>query len=873
LTVVGDAGVPLDRYACEHALDTAGRLELVARVCDAVQHAHEQGVIHRDLKPANILVEPSGQPKVLDFGVARAADLRAATAHTQTGQVVGTLNYMSPEQVAADPRLDQRSDVYTLGVILFELLAGRLPYPLEHLSLPEAARVIRDEEPTRLGSLDTRCRGDVETIAARALEKDPNRRYQSAGELAADIGRHLRHEPIRARPPSALYHLRKFARRHKALVVTTAVFLALLLGTGAVTAWQAIALARTERDQVVGQARRSREVHDALTRAVLLRQEARSAGGLGKWAEARAMARRAEALAESGPVEPGLPERIAVLLRELDEEQADRTLVARLEEIRLLQAEVKVKGGGFALERAFPRFRQAFADYGWQPASTKPAEAIDLLRRRPAVRSAAVAGLDDWLDLARWEKAAEVRWLEQVLAAADPDDWRQRLRLARRRRDRQALEDLGGKVKVATQPPQALVLLARVLHAHGSPSAELQLLRRAQDAYPGDFWINHNLGRALLDSRPPQLDEAIRFLTAAVALRPESPGARLNLGKALWQKGRLDEAGAAFRAIIARKHDYALAHFNLGIVLLGQKDLSGAGACFRRATEVDPKSVPAYLHLGDVLEGQGDLPGAERCWRRVTELEPNLPKVHASLGLLLQMRWDLPGAAASYRRALTLVPGYAEVHCNLGHVLLRQGNLRQALKEFQTGHDLGSRRKDWRYPSLQWIQRCQHFLELDRRLPAILKGESAPSGIAERIDLADLCRYKRLYAASVRFFTEAFAAEPKLADALWAGHRYRAACSAALGGCGAGEEATRLRRQALEWLRADLVGWTRYLQSATPKDAAQLQRVFRTWQLDLALAGVREADRLATLPATERAAWQKLWADVATGLAKARGAK
>src|SRR5262249_45344532 len=157
----------------------------------------------------------------LDFGVARAtdADLLTSTGHTRTGQLVGTLSYMSPEQVAADPAaVDARSDVYALGVILFELLAGRLPYPLEHLPLPEAARVIRDQEPSRLGSLDTRFRGDVETIVAKALEKDKARRYPSAGELAADLRRHLNHEPIRARPASALYQLRKFARRHKALV-------------------------------------------------------------------------------------------------------------------------------------------------------------------------------------------------------------------------------------------------------------------------------------------------------------------------------------------------------------------------------------------------------------------------------------------------------------------------------------------------------------------------------------------------------------------------------------------------------------------------------------------------------------------------------
>src|SRR5262245_36892375 len=227
-------GRPLDEYANRQGLDLAARAGLVARVADAVQHAHDRGVIHRDLKPANILVDEAGQPKVLDFGVARVidADLLTAAGLTRTGQLLGTPNYMSPEQVTGDPAaIDRRADVYALGVILFELAAHRLPYQLENRPLAEVARLILEQDPPRLGSLDPELRGDVETIVAKALEKDSARRYPSASALAADLRRWLAHEPILARPPSALYHLRKFARRHTGLVGgVAATVVALVLG-------------------------------------------------------------------------------------------------------------------------------------------------------------------------------------------------------------------------------------------------------------------------------------------------------------------------------------------------------------------------------------------------------------------------------------------------------------------------------------------------------------------------------------------------------------------------------------------------------------------------------------------------------------------
>jgi tetratricopeptide (TPR) repeat protein len=241
-------GRPLTLYAVEHKLDVRQRLKLMAQVCDAVQHAHQRGIIHRDLKPGNILVDEMGQPKILDFGLARATDCDAeATRQTDVGQLLGTLAYMSPEQVLADPlALDTRSDVYSLGVILYELLSYKMPYTLSR-QVHEAMRVIQESDPSPLSSVNRLYRGDIETIVAKALEKDKSRRYASAADLAGDIRRYLDDQPITAKPASVSYQLQKFARRHKALAIgVTATFLALVLGVVASTL-EALRARRAER--------------------------------------------------------------------------------------------------------------------------------------------------------------------------------------------------------------------------------------------------------------------------------------------------------------------------------------------------------------------------------------------------------------------------------------------------------------------------------------------------------------------------------------------------------------------------------------------------------------------------------------------------
>lgn len=249
-------GLRLTDYAIQLKLDTAARLELVAKIADAVQHAHTKGVIHRDLKPGNILVAeercPTGlasgstpgtrpgaaaQPKILDFGVARLLEPDSQqTALTEAGLLIGTVAYMSPEQLGGDnDAIDARADVYAMGVILYELLTGKLPHDIRGKPIAEAARIVRDEDPPPLGAGRSGVAGssdrDLEAIVAHAMEKDRDRRYQTASALADDIRRYLRHEPILARPATVVYQLTKFARRHRGFVLgTTAATLALVTG-------------------------------------------------------------------------------------------------------------------------------------------------------------------------------------------------------------------------------------------------------------------------------------------------------------------------------------------------------------------------------------------------------------------------------------------------------------------------------------------------------------------------------------------------------------------------------------------------------------------------------------------------------------------
>jgi serine/threonine protein kinase len=286
------AGIPITAYCDKHQMTTRERMELFIQVCEGVQHAHQKAIIHRDLKPSNILVsEVDGKPlpRIIDFGLAKATSQRLtdASVYTRVGTLLGTLEYMSPEQAdSGGEDIDTRTDVYSLGVVLYQLLVGALPLDLKKLAYDEILHRLRDKEvpkpSSRIGthggdsaitaknrgtdppSLTRQLRGDPDAVVLKALEKDRKRRYGSPSELAADLGRYLRNEPVSAHAPSAAYRARKYIRRHRLGVAMAAAGVLLLAGFATAEAIQ-LRRTRIERDRANRERDRATRIADFMT--------------------------------------------------------------------------------------------------------------------------------------------------------------------------------------------------------------------------------------------------------------------------------------------------------------------------------------------------------------------------------------------------------------------------------------------------------------------------------------------------------------------------------------------------------------------------------------------------------------------------------
>jgi tetratricopeptide (TPR) repeat protein len=426
---------------------------------------------------------------------------------------------------------------------------------------------------------------------------------------------------------------------------------------------------------------------------------------------------------------------------------------------------------------------------------------------------------------------------------------------------------------IALDPKFALahVNLGVALRDKGQLDEAIASYRKAIALDPKFAQAHTNLGEAL--RRKGKVDAAIACHKKAIALDQKLALAHNNLGVALGRKGQLDEAIACCRKAIALDPKFALAHVNLGVALRDKGQVDEAIASYRKAIALDPKDAYAHNNLGHALTDKGKVEEAIACWRKAIALDPKFALAHYNLGVALRGKGQVDEAIACWRKAIALDPKLAYAHTALGLVLKDKGQVDEAIACFKKALALA--------PNLALartgLAQAQRLAAVQGKLAALLKGNYRPKANDERLALVQWCRIKKLYRQAVSLYVDAFTAEAKTADDLGAAYRYNAACHAALAAAGQGEdvaklddkERTRLRQQAREWLRADLVLRTKQLETGQPADRVAVQRALRHWQNDSDLAGLRDAVALAKLPAEEGAACKRLWADVAALLKKA----
>jgi serine/threonine protein kinase/Tfp pilus assembly protein PilF len=750
---------------------------------EALEHAHQLGVIHRDVKPGNLLIDARGDLWVTDFGLAH---IQGDCQLTMTGDLAGTLRYMSPERaLGGGAAVDHRTDIYSLGVTLYELATLEPAFAGSDRQL--LLRQIAYEEPRPPRRRNRAIPAELETIILKAIEKVPADRYATAQDLANDLRRYLEDKPIWARRPSPVQWARKWARRHHAVVTTAGVGLLLTVAVlaGAV-GW--VARDRTVRRQLAERAGLA-----ALAEAGSLQQEE-------KYPEALAAARRAEGWVEGTD---GLPE----LRQRVLDRLADLEMFKTLEEVRL--AQTAVKDGHFDIASGDTAYANAFRNYGIDVDALDIEEAGARLRARTIPVPLATA-LDNWA-MAR-KTAGKAHW-QRLLAVArstDPDTWRCRLRRAladadrveSRRRVDQDLKALAAAPGVEDQPASSVLQLTGELSKRNAAAA-LDVLRRAQQRHRGDFWLNCELALTLRRQQPPQLDEALRFAMAAVAIRPESPGAHLNLGVMLSDKGELDEAIACYRQATFLKADYAEAHNNIGTALCAKGAFDQSIPAFEEACRLKPGYTEAQYNLAHSLARSGQFRDALTAMRRAHELGSRDPNWHIRSEQCVQVAEHLVNLDAKLSKVLA-------------------GLARPA----DNGECLG----------MAWM--ClfyKHWPATGARLYA--------QAFASQPELINCPMSGHRYNAA------------------------RAAALAGCGQgrdtpMPPESERPRLRDQAFEWLQADLAVWRAWLKEDPGKARPVAVEQMDHWQREPDLTGVRDKAGLARLPAAERPRWQRLWQEV-----------
>ncbi|HSQ55464.1 MAG TPA: protein kinase, partial [Gemmata sp.] len=731
-------GIPITDFCDHNRMGVPERVGLFTRVCRAVQHAHQKGIIHRDLKPGNILVtlhDGTPVPKVIDFGIAKAAGqpLTERTLFTNFAQMIGTPLYMSPEQAQMSSLdVDTRTDIYSLGVILYELLTGKTPFDKERLqtaSYEELRRIIREEDPARPSTrmstqgpaiatvsanrgseprkLSALLRGELDWIVMKALEKDRNRRYETAAALAADVERYLAGEAVQAVPPSVGYRLRKFARRNKRSLVSTALLGGMLLALIGGLGWVLL-------DQSARRARTADEVNLFLQRAESLHAD-------NKLPEALAEAQKARGvLGTTGDGDEDLQRRVL-------QWHTDLETAAVLDEIGMEGT------GPAARDRVHAEYARVFRNYGIDVEALSTEEASARISASH-IKLDLVLAVDRWasslrsderqLDPARWQQ------LQAISQAADPDPWRMRYNAAREAKDLKTLRELADGA--ARMRPRILAALGDSLRAADDAKASVAFLRKVQRQYPADYSVNASLGWSLRSLDPPLWNEAIAFRRIAVAVRPRSPTANFYLGFSLDTVGKLDEAMIYYQTTIALDPEHAPAHYSLANILRLRGKPEEALDHFRKTVDLLPTDPFPLNGLA---------------WELATCVEPklrdpakavNLAKKMIELSLRQSDDRDPPGRDR--------VGNYWNT---LGVAHYRAGNLEEALAALQKSLDFAERGENRakgnhdRYVCEDWFFLAMVNWKLDRKGEARKWYDRAVEWIVKkRYKEAELLRFR-----------------------------------------------------------------------------------------------------------------------------------
>jgi tetratricopeptide (TPR) repeat protein len=411
--------------------------------------------------------------------------------------------------------------------------------------------------------------------------------------------------------------------------------------------------------------------------------------------------------------------------------------------------------------------------------------------------------------------------------------------------------------------------LGVALHKKGRLDEAIDHYQQVLRLSPNHALAHSNLGIALKEKG--RLDEAIRHYEEAIRLDPKYAPAHTNLGVVLADKGWLDEAIKHYQEALRNDPKLVPAHTNLGAVLTKKGRLDEAIEHYHKALALAPRYALAHYNLGNALRVKGRPDQAIRHYEQALRLDPGYALAHNNLGLALATKGRLQEAIGHYEQALRLDPKDALAHANLGRALLDLGRFHEARAVTRRSLDLLTPNHPMRAAATRQLQRCEKLLALESRLLAVLlEGKGKLADGVEYLQFAELCFLKKQFAAAARLSADAFAAKPQLADDVKAGGRYNAACAAARAAAGQGTDAaaltekerTRLGSQAREWLRADLAAHSQRLESRNPADRSEVQKQVQHWLTDAHLAGVRDAEAIAKLPAEEREEWTKLWAEV-----------